>query len=104
VGPRGSGGLGVGVAVDDVASYATVAETGLEEPEAVSVKLDAVIVDASIAPPKTALNDASVATSVAPAAGVVELTPGGAAACAAVSPNALSVSMRRTIAARDRFI
>jgi hypothetical protein len=102
--PRASGALGVSVAVEDAASYATFAGIACEAPAAVSVKLDAVIVDASIAPAKTALYDASVATSDAPAAGVVEVTPGGAAACAAVSPKALSVSMKTTIAARDRVI
>jgi hypothetical protein len=44
------------------------------------VKLDPVIVAAFIGPEKTALYDASVATSVAPAAGVVDVTVGGAAA------------------------
>jgi hypothetical protein len=86
--PFASGPLGVSVAVDEAESYDTLAATGALAPCAVSVKLDDVIVEASIAPENTALTEPSVATPVAPAAGVVEVTDGALAACAAERPNA----------------
>jgi hypothetical protein len=76
--PAVSAAVGVRVAVFDVPSYATVAPTGVVEPCAVSVKLVVVIVAGSIAVEKTAETVVASATPLAPDAGVVDETVGGA--------------------------
>ena len=80
--PALSGALGVSVAVFVGASYATAASTGLVVPVGVSVKLELVIVEASIAPEKVALTGALVAAASAPSAGLSAVTVGAPAAAA----------------------
>src|SRR5439155_24614229 len=71
-----SGTFGVSVAVFVAALYETVAATGVA-PFAATVKLELVIVVASMAREKVAVTVDVATTPVAPAAGVVEVTVGG---------------------------
>jgi hypothetical protein len=80
--PAASAAPGVSVATFVVESYDTLAATGEAAPCAVSVKLDAVIVVASIDCENVAVTVALVATPVAPSAGDVDVTLGEPSACA----------------------
>src|SRR5205807_1639329 len=98
-----SAALGVSVAVIELPSYATLAATGVVVPAAVSVKLEAVIVLASIAPEKAAVMEGVAEMPVAASGGLHAVTLGADPAVAAGSAIAVVTAMTISAMSVRRF-